>query len=92
MNTFLVLYSYVPDMTERRTPHREAHLAWLREHADAGRILLAGATQDPVDTAVIVVRAADQHAARTLLLDDPYAAANLINAVSVRPLGLAVGG
>lgn len=90
--TFLVVYTYVPGMQERRTPHREAHLAWLRGLADTGTMVLAGATQDPVDTGVLVMRASDAHAVRRLLVDDPYAAANLITGVVVRPLGLAVGG
>jgi uncharacterized protein YciI len=90
--TFLVLYSYVPDMEQRRTAHRPDHLAWLRELAEKGTLLLAGATQDPVDTGVLVFRGADVREVRRLLLDDPYATANLISGVVVRPLGLAVGG
>ncbi|MPZ62152.1 MAG: hypothetical protein GEU93_12830 [Propionibacteriales bacterium] len=90
-STFLVLYHYVPDMERSRAPHREAHLAWLHELADSGHVLLAGATRDPVDTAVLIVRAADTYAVRRLLLDDPYAQANLIDGLTVRPVGLAVG-
>jgi uncharacterized protein len=90
--TFLVIYTYVPDMEQRRTPHREEHLAWLRGLAGAGTVRVAGATSEPVDTGVLVVRAAGVHAVRRLLLDDPYAAANLITGVVVRPFGLAVGG
>ena len=89
---FLVIYTYVPDMEQRRVPHREAHLAWLRGLAGAGTVRVAGATREPADTGVLVVRAADVHAVRRLLLDDPYAAANLITGVVVRPFGLAVGG
>jgi uncharacterized protein YciI len=89
---FLVIYTYVPDMDQRRVPHREEHLAWLRGLAGAGTVRVAGATREPADTGVLVVRAADVHAVRTLLLDDPYAAANLITGVVVRPFGLAVGG
>ncbi len=92
LSTFLVLYTYVPDMARRRDPYRPDHLAWLRELADRGIMLLAGATLDPVDTAVLVVRGADVHEVRRLLLDDPYATANLVTAVSVRPIGLAIGG
>jgi uncharacterized protein len=77
---------------QRRVPHRQDHLAWLRALADGGTLLLAGATREPADTGVLVVRAADVHEVRRLLLDDPYAAANLISGVVVRPLGLAVGG
>ncbi|HKS99247.1 MAG TPA: YciI family protein [Rugosimonospora sp.] len=90
--TFVVLYHYVPDMAERRTPHREAHIAWLREHAAAGRLLLAGALQEPVDTGLLVFRMPDALSLRRLLLDDPYAAADLILGVTVRPVGLVVGG
>jgi len=88
----LVIYTYVPDMAQRRAASRADHLAWLRGLADAGTLVLAGATLDPVDTGVLVLRADDLHAARRLLLDDPYAAANLIVGVTVRPIGLAVGG
>ena len=92
LSTFLVLYHYPPDMAERRTPHREAHLAWLREHADAGRLIFAGATTDPVDTGVLVWRAESAHAVRQILLDDPYAKADLITGVTVRRMGVVVGG
>jgi len=92
LSTFIVIYRYVPEMESRRTPHREEHLAWLRGLAEQGLILLAGALQDPVDSAVLVVRAQDPYGARILLVDDPYAKANLITGVTVRPIGLAVGG
>jgi hypothetical protein len=92
LSTFLVTYTYVTDMENRRTPHRQDHLAWLRVEADAGRMVLAGATLDPVDTGILVVRGEDVYQVRRMLLDDPYAKANLITAVRIRPLGLAVGG
>nr|WP_275941552.1 YciI family protein [Planosporangium mesophilum] len=88
----MVLYTYVPDMEQRRAPHRQDHLAWIRDLADKGTLLVAGAAQEPVDTGVLVVRAADAHEVRRLLLDDPYALANLITGVVVRPFGLVVGG
>jgi uncharacterized protein len=90
-STFLVTYRYVPGMEERRTPHRAAHLEWLRELHAAGRLLLAGALQDPVDTGVLIFRAPDGYTVRQLLMQDPYARAELIVEVSVRPYGIAVG-
>jgi hypothetical protein len=92
LSTFLVIYTYATDMENRRTPHRQDHLAWLRAQADAGHIVLAGAVLDPVDSGVLVVRGEGMHQVRQMLLDDPYAKANLITAVTVRPMGLAVGG
>jgi len=92
-STFVVLYQYAPDAEQRRGPYREDHLAWLREQADAGRIVFAGATREPVDTGVLVVRADDAHQVRQFLLDDPYAKApDLILGVTVRPIGVVVGG
>jgi uncharacterized protein YciI len=90
--SFLVTYHYVPEMAERRTPHREAHIAWLRAGAEAGHLVLAGALQDPVDTGVLIFQAGDAHAVRRLLVDDPYAAANLIVGTSIRQIALVVGG
>ena len=43
----------------------------------------------PVDTRVLVVRGDDVDEAHRLPFDDPYAAANLIVGVVVRPIGLA---
>jgi uncharacterized protein YciI len=92
LRTFMVMYRYVPEMEERRVPHRQEHLGWLREAAEAGQLILAGATRDPVDTGILIVRAEDGYAVRRLLLDDPYARANLIVGITVRQVGLAVGG
>ncbi len=91
-STILVTYSYVPDMENRRTPHRQDHLSWLRTEADAGRLVLAGATLEPVDAAVLIFRADDSYQVRQRLLEDPYAKAGLITGVTVRKLGLAIGG
>ena len=90
--SFLVIYTYVADMEQRRVPYREDHLAWLRGLAERGTLLVAGATREPPDTGVLVFRATDVHEVRRVLLDDPYAAGNLITGVVVRPFGLAVGG
>jgi uncharacterized protein YciI len=90
--TFLASYTYVPDMEQRRTAHRPDHLAFLRGLADRGTLLLAGATLEPVDAAVLILRASDVHEVRRLLLDDPYSVANLITGVTVRPFGIAIGG
>jgi uncharacterized protein YciI len=90
--TFVVIYRYVPDIERRRVPYREEHLRWLHGMAEQGLVLLAGAVREPVDSAVLVVRATDLYAARRLLIDDPYAKANLITEVVARPIGLAIGG
>ena len=41
-DTYLLLYTYVEDMAERRGPYREEHLAKIRAAREAGHITLAG--------------------------------------------------
>jgi uncharacterized protein len=43
----ILFYEYVPDVVERRAPHREGHLALIRRWYDEGRIVLAGGLGDP---------------------------------------------
>lgn len=88
--TFAVTYHYVPEMVERRTPHRPDHLAHLKQAAEAGRLLLAGAYADPVDGALLVVQA--EHAGEVYgwVASDPYARAGLIQGVAVREVNVAI--
>lgn len=48
---WLLNYTYVPDILEKRGPYREAHLAGAKQHLDAGRLVAAGAVGDPVEGA-----------------------------------------
>ena len=88
--TFAVSYGYVPEMDQRRVPHREAHLKFLRGLADQDRLLLAGALTEPVDGGWLVVRAESAAAARAMVDADPYALAGLIRSVTIRSITLAV--
>ena len=47
-DTHLMLYKYVEDIAERRTPFRPAHLEHIKTAKDAGQMLIAGAFGDPV--------------------------------------------
>ena len=88
--TYLLTYSYVPDMAERRQPHRADHLAHLRRAQDEGRLLVAAATVDPVDAAVLLVNARSPGDVLAWVADDPYTRAGLIRGVVVRELAVAV--
>ena len=50
----VLVYDYVADVMERRAPHRDAHLAWIREWVDGGLLLSAGALADPPTGALFV--------------------------------------
>jgi uncharacterized protein len=86
--TFLVTYSYAPDMLERRQPHRPEHLARLQRAIDDGKIVFAGAFADPLDGAVIVLQAENEGEVLSWAGDDPYAKAGLLRGVAVRELNV----
>jgi uncharacterized protein len=82
----ILFYEYVPDVVERRAPHREGHLALIRRWYDEGRIVLAGGLGDPPHAGLIVLRTEDpQAAAEEFVSEDPYQPAGLVTSWRVEP-------
>ena len=79
----LLVYEYVEDMSERRAPHREAHLALIREYQADGRLAIGGALGVPVHGGLIAFREAAD--AEAFAAADPYKAAGLIVSSRVEP-------
>lgn len=73
----LLLYEYVPDMAERRGPHRGPHLERIAAEREAGHIGAAGAF-DPPTGAAIVFSGVDQAHIEAFVAEDPYQRAGLI--------------
>lgn len=71
----ILFYDYVDDIAERRGPHREAHLARIRE---TEQIVMAGALGDPPHGAAIVFRDASPEEIERFARDDPYLQAGLV--------------
>lgn len=67
---YLVL-SREADATVDRTPFHQAHLDWLNEGHDAGRILLSGPSRDRA-LGIYVVRGATEDDAAGYVRSDPY--------------------
>jgi uncharacterized protein YciI len=80
-----LVYDYVPDVLERRAPHREAHLAWIAEWIDGGAMLMAGATGDPPTGALFVFGDVDAAEVTRFADGDPYRAAGLVTAHRIAP-------
>ena len=72
---FLLLGRYTadPDSVE---PHREGHLAWVGEHAEAGHFI-AGAIQDGGVGGCIVALAASQAEVEAWAAADPFVQADV---------------
>lgn len=90
--TFAVTYHYVADILEKRTPHRAAHQERLRQAEGEGLLLAGGAFADPVDGALLIMRAASPDEVRAWADQDPYSEAGLITGVTIREMNLAFGG
>jgi uncharacterized protein YciI len=88
----VLFYDYVPDILDRRGPHREAHLARLREWAADGRVVAAGALGDPPTGAAIVFRVDDPARIAEYMDGDPYVAAGLVTGHRIVPWALAITG
>ena len=83
----ILFYEYVPDVVERRAPHREGHLALIRRWYDEGRIVMAGGLGDPPTAGLIVLRVDDpQAAADEFVAEDPYQPAGLVTSWRVEPV------
>ncbi|MBY6242577.1 YciI family protein [Methylosinus sp. Sm6] len=90
---FVALCQDKPDHVALRLATREAHLAFLAEHATQvklGGAFLDAAGEKPLGS-MLIVEARDAAAARALLARDPYALAGLFVSVEVKPWRRAVG-
>jgi uncharacterized protein len=76
--TYLLLYTYVDDMAERRGPHREAHLAAIRAERDAGHITMAGALGAPPTGGAIVWTGVTPDEIERFTSADPYVVNGLV--------------
>ncbi len=77
-------YEYVPDMLERRTPHREAHLTLVGEWSEGGELVIAGALGDPPSGAFFGFDAAPERV-EEFVAADPYVRAGLVVAHRIEP-------
>ncbi len=81
----LLLYDYVEDMADRRTPYREAHLARITEQQAAGNLVMAGALGDPPIGGALVFKGVGPEQVDAFAHDDPYMKAGLITAWRAQP-------
>lgn len=87
----LLVYEYVPDVLERRAPHREAHLAHVSEWRDRGELVVAGAVGDPPHGALIAFDVSDPGRVEEFAANDPYVEAGLVTAQRIEPWAVVTG-
>lgn len=88
---FLLLYTFVPDVLERRPRFRGTHLKHARASVARGELQLAGAFADPVDGAALLFSAPSKSVAEQFAKDDPYVTGGLVTRWVVREWTTVVG-
>mmetsp|Transcript_19811 Transcript_19811/g.43324 ORF Transcript_19811/g.43324 Transcript_19811/m.43324 type:complete len:95 (+) Transcript_19811:146-430(+) len=79
---YLLTYTYVPDILEKRGPHREGHLAVAREQIATGNLLMMG-PYNPPGGAMFLWRCDDPRIIEQYAEKDPYVIAGLVPSYSV---------
>jgi hypothetical protein len=79
----ILQYEYVPDIAEKRQPHRQGHLDAIGRWHGEGRLVMAGAVGDPPHSGLLVFR--DAADAEAFAKQDPYVEAGLVTSWRVEP-------
>lgn len=77
---YLLEYDYIPEVLEKRAPHREGHLKLAKDLIAEGKCLSGGPTGEPgveVPTGALFVFT-EQSAAEQFVKSDPYVANGIV--------------
>jgi len=88
---YLLFYDVVDDYVNRRTPFRPEHVAYARQAAARGELVLAGAFANPPDGAMFLFRGPSPAAAEAFAAGDPYVKNGLVTSWRVREWTTVVG-
>ena len=86
----LLLYNYVDDVEQKRTPFRSAHIEHAKAAQSAGELALGGALAEPLDGAVLAF-AGGAEAAERFATSDPYVLNGLVTNWTVREWSVVAG-
>ena len=81
----VLLYEYVENALEARAPHREAHLALVKQAVDDGTLHMAGALGDPPTGGLLVFNGDDPGPAERFAASDPYVENGVVTNWRVEP-------
>jgi uncharacterized protein len=78
--------TYAPDAAERRPQFRNEHLSGIAELLRAGKLVAAGAFAD-MSGSLMLLRVADEAAAREIVESDVYFRGGIWSSYRIRPFG-----
>eukprot|EP00567_Pseudictyota_dubia_P009730 CAMPEP_0197455348 /NCGR_PEP_ID=MMETSP1175-20131217/40541_1 /TAXON_ID=1003142 /ORGANISM="Triceratium dubium, Strain CCMP147" /LENGTH=135 /DNA_ID=CAMNT_0042989177 /DNA_START=24 /DNA_END=431 /DNA_ORIENTATION=- len=82
---YLLKYDYIPDVLEKRAPHREGHLELAKKLIDEGKCLSGGPTGPPgteVPTGALFIFT-ELEAANSFVAEDPYVEHGIVTGHSI---------
>jgi uncharacterized protein YciI len=88
---FVLFYSYVPDIMEKRAPFRAGHLGLAREAVARGELVLGGAFTDVAAGGMIVFKGESDAVVKKFVDADPYVKAGLVTSWKIREWTTVVG-
>ena len=88
---YLLFYTYVPDILERRAEFRGAHVKHARESLARGELILGGALADPVDLGILLFSSPSKDVVEAFARVDPYVTGGLVTEWKVRPWTTVIG-
>jgi len=92
MKHFLLIYDYVPDYMDKRTPFRPAHFAAARAALERGELFLAGAcTDEGSPIGVLVFQTTDRKVVENFAKADPYVLNGVASSWQVREWTTVIG-
>ena len=89
---YLLSYDYIPDVLEKRTPHREGHLSLAKDMIAAGTCLNGGPTGDvnmEVPTGALFTFTTAE-AAKEFVEKDPYVEHGIVTGHSIQEWNVVV--
>src|SRR4051812_48010855 len=88
---YLLMYDLAPDYVQRRAALRSEHLTLAWSAVNDGALVLGGALDEPVDTAVLLFQGDSPAAAEAFARADPYVKQGLVTRWRVRSWRTVVG-
>ena len=88
---YLLFYDYAPDYLARRAQFRSAHLTLAWQACERGEVVLGGALEDPVDSAVLLFQCDSPAVVERFVAADPYVKNGLVTRWRIRPWTTVVG-
>eukprot|EP00742_Colponemidia_sp_Colp-10_P003377 GILJ01003597.1.p1 GENE.GILJ01003597.1~~GILJ01003597.1.p1 ORF type:complete len:132 (-),score=13.07 GILJ01003597.1:240-593(-) len=88
---FVLLYSFVENMIEKRTPYRAAHLALVHDMEAKGALVAGGAFMEPTDGGMLLFKAEDRHRIEAFVKSDPYYQNGLVTKYEIKKYMLVSG-